>query len=82
MAEVLAIVAALLPATTFEGLTIAQWLTIAGALQSAAPEIKAALAKLHPAFAQIAADLAQGKTPDEAADNRIKNIPSEMSGVR
>jgi len=82
MTEVLAIVGALLPATTFEGLTIAQWLTIAGALQSEAPEIKAALGKLHPAFAQIATDLAQGNTPNEAAANRIRNVPSEMSGVR
>jgi hypothetical protein len=61
---------------------MAQWLTIATAILNAEPEIKAALAALHPAFEAIVGDLAQGKGPDEAAENRIRSIPSEMSGIR
>jgi hypothetical protein len=81
MDALLSIIAAVLPATV-DGLTMAQWLTIATAVMSAEPEIKAALAALHPAFEAIVGDLAQGNAPDEEAENRLRAIPSEMSGVR
>jgi len=82
MSALLAILGALLPATTIDGLTLGQWLAIATAVMNAEPEIKMALAALHPAFAEVVGDLAHGRTPDEAAQHRLNSMPSEMSGVR
>jgi hypothetical protein len=81
MEALLSIVAAVVPGT-LAGLSLTQWLKIATALAGAEPEIKAALAALHPAFAALVADLARGSPPDEAARNRLEKIPSEMSGIR
>jgi hypothetical protein len=64
---ILGLLGAVLPAVSFEGLSVGQWLTIASAVYSATPEIKAAITALHPALAAVAADLDAGKSPDEAA---------------
>ena len=81
MEALLSIIASVLPGT-LAGLRLSQWLAIATALANAEPEIKAALAALHPAFADLIADLAHGSSVDEAAQNRLSRVPSEMSGVR
>jgi hypothetical protein len=83
MNALLSILATLLPTMRFEGLTIGQWVTIASAIGTAEPEIKSAIAALHPAFTAIASDLATGKSADEAGSAaHVRNIPSEMSGTR
>jgi hypothetical protein len=73
-----AILGVLMPSVSFEGLTVAQWIAIASAIEAAAPEIKATIAALHPALAAIASDLAGGKSSDEAgAAAQVRNIPTE-----
>ena len=83
MSALVSILGTLLPAVSFEGLTVAQWIAIASAIGTAEPEIKAAIVALHPAFTTIASDLAAGKSAGEAGSAaRIRAVPSEMSGVR
>lgn len=78
MGELATIFGALLPSVSFEGLTLAQWIGIASAIDAAAPEIKIAIVALHPAFAAIASDLANGKPAGEAgAAARVRAIPTE-----
>jgi hypothetical protein len=60
------ILGALLPSVSFAGLSIEQWIAIASAIETAAPEIKATVAALHPAFAAVVSDLAGGQSADAA----------------
>ena len=83
MAALIAVLGALLPSVSFAGLTAAQWVAIASAIGTAEPEIKAAIAALHPVFSAIASDLASGRSIAQAGHAaHARTIPSEMSGVR
>jgi len=83
MSALISILGTLLPAVSFEGLTVTQWVAIASAIAAAEPEIKSAITALHPAFTAIASDLATGKSPGEAGSAaHVRNVPSEMSGTR
>jgi hypothetical protein len=76
MGALLSILGTIMPAVSFEGLTVTQWATIASAIAAAEPEIKSTITALHPVFAAIASDLYSGKSTDEAASiARSNNIP-------
>jgi hypothetical protein len=74
--EAISVLAALIPSIKIADLTLAQWGTIASALYSAEPAIKALLTDLHPAFAAIAVDLASGSTPEQAASAAQQRAPT------
>jgi hypothetical protein len=67
MSALVSILGTLLPAVSFEGLTVAQWAAIASAIATAEPQIKSTISALHPVFAAIASDISSGKSAVEAA---------------
>jgi hypothetical protein len=79
MSAIIALLGAVVPAVSFEGLTIAQWATIASTLYTAEPEIKAAIVALHPAFKAVAADLDSGMSTDDAAQAAAQRHPAPTS---
>ena len=89
MSALLSILGALLPSVDIAGLPLSSWLTIAAAIEAAAPEERALIKALHPAFKAVAADLAAGLSKDAAAaaaqqrfipgyaaDGSVEEIPS------
>jgi hypothetical protein len=89
MSALVSILDTLLPAVSFEGLTVAQWAAIASAIAGAEPQIKSTITALHPVFADIASALSSGKSADEVAsgtrsryisgyggDGEVEEIPS------
>jgi hypothetical protein len=76
MSALVSILGTLLPAVSFEGLTVAQWAAIASAIAAAEPQIKSTISALHPVFGDIASDLSRGKSAVEAASvARSRYIP-------
>jgi hypothetical protein len=87
MEALLPVLSAIFPAVEFEGLTLIQWGEIVAALAAAKPEIESLAVKLGPAIQKFLGQLKNKQTGQPlmsgyGADGSVRQIPSEMSGVR
>jgi hypothetical protein len=82
METLIPILSAVFPTVEFDGLTIEEWSEIGAALLDAEPEIAALAGKLKPAVVKFLGKLKVNTAPAQEASAAVRDIPSEMAGVR